>query len=114
MGRMGPPDTYDGTDREKLKRKLNAHGLGKAGPGAYGPGHMKEDTGSPPDGSAATSLRSDCAFVVQFTAERRERGFVSGRVEHLTSGRAIRFDSWARFREFVEDRLRDATEQAPE
>jgi hypothetical protein len=53
-------------------------------------------------------LPSDRAFVVQFVGETGCQRGVHGRVEHVTSGQAIRFDSWTRLRRFVEARLRDA------
>jgi hypothetical protein len=72
------------------------------------PASMTAKNGPLPDESAAMSLPSDRAFVVQFAAERRDDGAVRGRVEHLASGRAVRFASWAQLREFLEDRLADA------
>ena len=63
---------------------------------------MREGDQSNPDAPTAPTLPSIRAFVVQFAAETRDESSVRGRVEHLASGHATRFDSWARLREFVE------------
>jgi hypothetical protein len=61
-------------------------------------------TGQP----AAPLLPSNRAFVVQFAAETLDESGVRGRVEHVASGEATRFDSWTRLQGFIEGRLRDA------
>jgi hypothetical protein len=51
--------------------------------------------------SAAPTLPADRTFVVQFRASP-DQTTEDGRVEHLVSGRAARFDTWAELRDFVE------------
>lgn len=52
-----------------------------------------------PDDAAEVSLPRDRAFVVQLGTGAAPG--VRGRVEHLASGRALRFDSWEALREFL-------------
>ena len=55
-------------------------------------------------------LRSECAFVVQFSdATRFARSEVQGRVEHVRSGRATRFASLAQLLDFLATELERAT-----
>jgi hypothetical protein len=68
---------------------------------------MRERGPTTPNEAATPSLPSDRAFVVQFAAETRDKRAACGRVEHLASGRATRFDSWPRFQEFVEGCLKE-------
>ena len=56
------------------------------------------DAASP---SAAPSLPADRTFVVQFRASAG-RTAEDGRVEHLVSGLAAKFATWAELRDFVE------------
>lgn len=66
------------------------------------------------DGPTTPSLPAIRAFVVQFGGETRNEGGVCGRVEHLASGHATHFDSWARLREFVERYLEASLADAPD
>ena len=75
---------------------------------------MRERDQSDPDAPAAPTLPSIRAFVVQFAAETRDERGVRGRVEHLASGHATRFDSWARLREFVERCLEERPTDPPD
>jgi len=61
------------------------------------------ETKSPPqsENGSAWSLPSDRAFVVQLAAGEPEGESVRGRAEHLASGEAVHFDSWAHLREFL-------------
>jgi hypothetical protein len=61
---------------------------------------------------AAPSLPAGRTFVVQFRASSEQPldGALRGRVEHLVSGFAARFDTWSELREIVEYLLRDADE----
>jgi hypothetical protein len=65
---------------------------------------MSDDHGSGADLHHA--LPANRAFVVQFRAsEESSAGVVGGRIEHLMSGSAKRFDTWAECGEFVEKTL---------
>ena len=75
---------------------------GRAPAGEATVGVMRERDQTSPAERSAPALPSIRAFVVQFAAETRDESGVLGRVEHLTSGHTIHFDSWARLREFVE------------
>ena len=75
---------------------------------------MRERDQSNPDAPAEPTLPSIRAFVVQFAAETRDESGVRGRVEHLASGHATRFDSWARLREFVEGCLEEKPIDPPD
>jgi hypothetical protein len=70
---------------------------------------MKQPAAPPPE--TAASLPANRAFVVQFADAQGGSGD-AGRVEHLVSGRASHFDSWAELRRFVDDRLRQTTRSA--
>lgn len=60
------------------------------------------------------TLPSNRAFVVQFRAatelasEQR-----AGRVEHLMSGQATRFESWEQCRHFIEETLANIEGESP-
>jgi hypothetical protein len=58
----------------------------------------------------APHLPADRTFVVQFraTPAEAERDLDHGRVEHLVSGQAARFDTWNDLHAFVEHVLVDA------
>jgi hypothetical protein len=57
----------------------------------------------PARGQNEPPLPSEMAFVVQFAADAEARqGRVRGRVEHIVSGRATHFDSWAALQQFLE------------
>jgi hypothetical protein len=62
---------------------------------------------TPPSGNTSLpELPAERAFVVQFRAPAPRHAFqVAGRIEHVVSGRAGRFDSWEELRGFVEDVL---------
>jgi hypothetical protein len=68
----------------------------------------------PPEHAIDLSLPADRVFVVQFgrceggSAESSPGGFAHGRVEHLTTGRAIRFGTWDELCVFVEHVLQPA------
>jgi hypothetical protein len=52
------------------------------------------------------TLPSNRAFVVQFRAETElAPGRCAGRVEHLVSGQATRFESWEQCQHFIEQAL---------
>jgi hypothetical protein len=53
--------------------------------------------------SASPSLPADRTFVVQFRASPGQAE--DGRVEHLVSGSAAKFTTWAELRDFVEQVL---------
>ena len=55
---------------------------------------------------ALPRLRRRYAFVVQFTGARDSEGQYQGRVEHVVSGEAKRFFTWAELAEFFDDMLR--------
>jgi len=61
------------------------------------------------DGRGGSPLPSNRAFVVQF-AEGRARNGLTGRVEHLASGRTARFTSWAQLQAFLRGRLESLEE----
>jgi len=54
----------------------------------------------------AVTLPANRAFVVQFQgAAARQAAVIAGRVEHLTSGRRVRFQSWEELQRFIEQEL---------
>jgi hypothetical protein len=55
--------------------------------------------------SKEPALPRNRAFVVQLAAAGEDPDLFRGRVEHLASGQAVRFDSLGRLREFVEQIL---------
>lgn len=56
------------------------------------------------------TLPSNRAFVVQFrvVAEQTSDN-CAGRIEHLVSGQAVRFESWERLRRFIQEILETLT-----
>ncbi len=70
---------------------------------------MTAKDGPLPDESAAMSLPSDRAFVVQISISRGSEGGspLRGRVEHVVSGRATHFGSARELCRFIEDLLRE-------
>jgi hypothetical protein len=60
------------------------------------------------------TLPSDRAFVVQFriTTEQASQN-CAGRVEHLVSGQAARFDSWEHLQQFIEEILTRVNDKPP-
>lgn len=69
---------------------------------------------SPTDLRHTVTLPTNRAFVVQFcTPALGEQGNKSGRVEHLVSGQAAQFDSWAELQQFIEKVLAHLTEAPP-
>jgi hypothetical protein len=64
--------------------------------------------------STEPTLPADRTFVVQFRAVPRHAPEPRGRVEHLVSGIAARFDTWDELRGFVEQVLIRADGQATE
>ncbi|MGE0680770.1 MAG: hypothetical protein AB7P69_07660 [Candidatus Binatia bacterium] len=64
--------------------------------------------------NAESTLPSNRAFVVQFrpTAEPTQTD-CSGRVEHLVSGQAVRFNSWEHLQHFIHEMLTKVSEQPP-
>ena len=60
------------------------------------------------------TLPSNRAFVVQFRAEGPEKQpKCKGRVEHVVSGQAIRFDSWEHLQQFLEKILAEVQAESP-
>lgn len=60
------------------------------------------------------TLPSNRAFVVQFrVATEMAPEQCAGRVEHLVSGQAVRFDSWEHLRDFIEQTLSNSNEKSP-
>ncbi len=60
------------------------------------------------------TLPSNRAFVVQFrTAAERTSDHYAGRIEHLVSGQATRFDSWEHLQQFVKEMLTQVEEKPP-
>ena len=41
-----------------------------------------------------SDLPAECAFVVQFSGAQTQSGVISGRAEHIATGRCVRFESW--------------------
>jgi len=64
--------------------------------------------------NAEPTLPSNRAFVVQFraTADQMHEDY-SGRIEHVVSGQATRFDSWEQLQKFVEEMLARVHEKPP-
>lgn len=66
--------------------------------------HTLDTTASDPhpDAPAAgQALRPDQTFVVQLRGPTADRGDLQGRVEHVVSGRAVRFRTTAELIEFL-------------
>jgi predicted Zn-dependent protease len=54
----------------------------------------------------AVPLPVNRAFVVQFQGtEAGQAAVIAGRVEHVTSGHRVRFQSWEQLHEFIEHEL---------
>jgi len=64
--------------------------------------------------NAESTLPSKRAFVVQFRATTEPTpGDYAGRIEHVVSGQATRFDSWEQLRRFIEEMLARVQEKPP-
>jgi hypothetical protein len=60
------------------------------------------------------TLPSNRAFVVQFRSTAEPASVVcAGRVEHLVSGQATRFESWERLQQFIIELLAQISEKPP-
>jgi len=60
------------------------------------------------------TLPSNRAFVVRFRAAAEQTSDnCTGRVEHLVSGHATRFDSWEHLQEFIKEVLTKIEEKPP-
>lgn len=56
------------------------------------------------------TLPSNRAFVVQFrSAGEQASDHCTGRIEHLVSGQAVRFDSWEHLHQFIQEILETLT-----
>lgn len=61
-----------------------------------------------------STLPSNRAFVVQFRATvEQTQNTCAGRVEHLVSGQAVRFDSWDHLQQFIHEVLTKVREKPP-
>jgi hypothetical protein len=61
-----------------------------------------------------STLPSNRAFVVQFRAEESEsQPRFKGRVEHVVSGQAIRFESWECLQRFIQELLTKVSDKPP-
>jgi hypothetical protein len=60
---------------------------------------------------SAPAFPIDRTFVVQLAPARESLDPFRGRVEHLASGQIARFETLARFREFVEQMLAGARDR---
>lgn len=59
-----------------------------------------------PQQTQAVPLPANRAFVVQFKGvPAGQAAPIAGRVEHITSGRRVRFQSWEELHEFIEHEL---------
>lgn len=71
---------------------------------------MKGHSQNPPQTQAAT-LPTNRAFVVQFEGVHAGQATpIAGRVEHVTSGRRVRFHSWEELQQFIEQELAQVEE----
>ncbi|CCH77906.1 hypothetical protein BN12_2370006 [Nostocoides japonicum T1-X7] len=72
---------------------------------------MSADPGYTPDRGPAVSLPADRSFVLQFRTSSGidATGPWAGRVEHVVTGEATRFEDWAGLREFIARILRERT-----
>lgn len=72
---------------------------------------MRDDAEERPDPGPEleVSLPADRSFLLQFRARRLDAGSseVSGRIEHVESGRSGHFESWNGLRRFIERTLGD-------
>jgi hypothetical protein len=60
------------------------------------------------------TLPSNRAFVVQFRVEEPEtQAECKGRVEHVVSGQATRFESWECLQRFIHETLTKVEEKPP-
>ena len=60
------------------------------------------------------TLPSNRAFVVQFRIRvEQSSGDCTGRVEHLVSGQATRFDSWEDLQQFIQEMLTQVDQKPP-
>ncbi len=60
------------------------------------------------------TLPSNRAFVVQFRVTTEQiSDNCAGRVEHLVSGQAARFDSWEHLQQFIKEMLTQVEEKPP-
>lgn len=68
---------------------------------------MSTGTPATPDPGPPPSLPADRAFVLQFRARAGADGDGpwAGRVEHVVTGHAARFEDWAALRAFIEQTL---------
>jgi hypothetical protein len=58
------------------------------------------------------TLPRNRAFVVQFrVTEDHTQPHCAGRVEHLVSGQAVRFESWQGLQNFIEQALQQLSEE---
>jgi len=73
-------------------------------------GNQAAETGSDREGTP--SLPADHAFVVQFRPGAGPVGPERGRAEHLVSGTAAMFTTWAELRQFVERALKATCAQS--
>jgi hypothetical protein len=63
---------------------------------------------------AEPTLPSNRAFVVKFrTVEREMKPECKGRVEHVVSGQATRFESWECLQRFIHEVLIKVEEKPP-
>ena len=63
---------------------------------------------------AEPTLPSNRAFVVQFRANQKDTHVPStGRVEHVVSGQATRFESWEHLQRFLEQVLAEIEAEPP-
>jgi hypothetical protein len=61
-----------------------------------------------------STLPSNRAFVVQFRrAEPETQSECKGRVEHVVSGQAVRFDSWEHLQQFMQEVMTKIEEKPP-
>jgi hypothetical protein len=59
-----------------------------------------------PQQTQAVPLPANRAFVVQFKGVATgQAASIAGRVEHVTSGHRVRFQSWEELHEFIEQEL---------
>jgi hypothetical protein len=66
---------------------------------------MEGHSQNPPQTQAVT-LPANRAFVIQFEgAHAGQATPLAGRVEHITSGRRVRFHSWEELQRFIEQAL---------
>ena len=60
------------------------------------------------------TLPSNRAFVVQFRATTEPTASdCAGRIEHLVTGQAVRFESWEHLQHFIQEMLTQVGEKPP-